>query len=368
MRRSFAVSALALLILAAGAGIPVSAAPATPAAEADSLLAKARDAVDSNHLAEAIRAYISVIAISEESPGAETKERAGAAAAELAKIGTRLSIEPSGEWMDSKGTQIASATRSLGKPGAIYPAVYLFESFGSGKAPVADAPIFFEFAKNSGSLVSLVTTDAYGKANTTIARLDEPGKDAVVRAYPLFRSRGKAYAFKSVFRDFSYLPPANVAQVLALESSELGASENPQVVDRVIGALKPLGIQMLPVNAKLDLDRFRKAFSGDRAALAALGARAESPYTVFALVEISEIRQQELNGKKFNIFTSWAAATLRIVRQDGTVVLAIPMDRVKGQGGSREAAVADGYRVARDALVSAIQDRLPAIKEALAKE
>ena len=348
---------------------PAAAVPAVaPAAlaEMDSLLSKASDAADSNHLSEAIRAYVSVIAIYEESPSADAKARAEKAAAELARIGGRLTLEPSSEWMDPKGTQLAASTRAAGKEGALNPSVYLFESFGAGKSPVPDASIYFEFSKNSGSLVQLVTTDAYGKANTTIAKINEPGKDAVVRAYPLFRARGKAYAFKSVFRDFVYLPPANVARVMALETSELGASDNPQVVDATIAALKPVGLQMAPFNGKLAPDAFRLAFGGDAKALASFGA--EAPYTAFILVEASDLRQMELNGKKYNIFTAMTKATFRLVRADGTVVFALPLEAVKGQGGTREAAVADGYKRARDALTPAIQANLQGIKDALTKE
>ena len=351
---------------------PAPAAPASPApallAEIDGIMAKARDAVDAGHLAEAIRHYVSVIAIMEESPSAVTRGKAESAAAELARIGTRLTLEPASEWLDPKGSQVAGLSRAVGKEGALAPSVYLYESFGSGKAPVADAPIYFEFVANGGSLVSLVTTDAYGKANTTIARLDEPGKEAVIRAYPVFRSRGKAFSFKSVFRDFAYLPPANIARVVALETSELGASENPQIADAIAAALKPTGLQLAPYNASLAPDLFRAAFGGDPNALAAMGTDVSAPYLAFALVEIPEIRQTELNGKKYNIFTAMAKATFRLVRSDGTTVFGLPLEAVKGQGGSREAAAEDGYKRAREAMIPEIEKRIGAIKEALAKE
>jgi hypothetical protein len=335
-------------------------------AEMDALLSRSRDAADSNHLSEAIRGYVSVIAIYEEAPSAARRAKAEGAAAELAKIGGRLSLEPSNEWMDSAGTQVAALTRGVGKDNALNPSVYLFESFGMGKSPVPDAPIYFEFVKNSGSMVPMVTTDAYGKANTTVARVDAPGTEAVVRAYPLYRARGKAYAFKSVFRDFTYLPPSNVAKVAALETSEYGASENPQVVDTVIAALKPAGLQLSPYNGKLAPDVFARAFGGDAQALADFGAGAS--YTAFALVEASDIRQTELNGVKYNIFTAMTKVTFRLVRSDGTVVYSLPLDSIKSQGGTREAAVADGYKRARDALGPALQRDLAAIRNALNKE
>ncbi len=335
-------------------------------ADMDALLSSAREAADSNHLSEAIRGYISVIAIYEEAPSAARKAKAEVAAAELAKIGGRLSLEPSNEWMDPAGTQLAALTRGVGKDKALNPSVYLFESFGMGKSPVPDAPIYFEFVKNSGSMVQMVTTDAYGKANTTVARIDSPGAEAVVRAYPLFRARGKIYAFKSVFRDFAYLPPSNVAKVAALETSELGATDNPQVVDTVIASLKTAGLQLSPYNGKLAPETFILAFGGDAQAFADFGAGAS--YTAFALVEAADIRQTELNGVKYNIFTTMTKVTFRLVRSDGTVVYTLPLDSIKGQGGTREAAVSDGYKRARDALGPAIQRDLAAIRNALNKE
>lgn len=351
-----------------GAPAALAAGPSAAESEASTLMEKARAAIDSNHLAEAIGSYVSVIAIHEESPAPATRALADAAASELARIGSRLSIEPGSEWVDAKGGQLAGASRGVGKDGSLSPSVYLYENFGAGKSPVADAPIYFEFARNSGSVVALVSTDAYGKANTTIARLDEPGKEALVRAYPLFRARGKAYAFKSVFRDFSYLPPANIARIIALESSEFGASDNPQIVDALSQGLRPLGLQFVPYNGKLAQDSFRRAFGGDRAALSSFGAVAEEPYAAFVLVEVSPVRQMELNGKKYNIFTAEVAATFRLVRADGTIVYALPLDRLKGQGGTPEAAAQDALRRAREALAPELERRLPAIKAALEKE
>jgi len=268
--------------------------------------------------------------------------------------------------MDSAGTQISALTRGVGKDKALNPSVYLFESFGMGKSPVPDASIYFEFIKNSGSLVQMVTTDAYGKANTTVARIEAPGMEAVVRAYPLFRARGKAYAFKSVFRDFAYLPPSNIAKVTALETSELGANDNPQVVDTVMAALKPAGLQLSPYNGKLAPATFILAFGGDPQAFADFGAGAS--YTAFALVEAADIRQMELNGVKYNIYTSMTKVTFRLVRSDGTVVYTLPLDSIKGQGGTKEAAVSDGYKRAREALGPAIQRDLDAIRNSLNKE
>jgi len=337
-------------------------------ADMDALFQRASDAADSNHLAEAIRSYVAVLAIYDAHPGAEEKARADRAAAELARIGGRLSLEPGSEWVDSSGTQTAASTRGVGKAEGRSPSVYLFENFGTGKSPVADAPIYFQFVKNSGSLVSLVSTDAFGKANTTLASLGAAGAEAVVRAYPLFTARGKTFAFTGVFRDFSYLPPANVARVFALASSELGSSDNPQILDASVAALKPVGLQLVPVNGMLEADSFRRAFGGDMTALASLGIGKEAPYAAFILVEVEPVRQMELGGVKYNIFTAVADITFRLVRADGSVVMALPLNPVKGQGGTREAAVADAYRRAADALVPALDAKVDTLKETLAKD
>jgi len=351
-------------LVAAPAATPVSPA----VAEMSSYLNKAQDAADSNHLAEAIRSYVTVLALADESPTPDAKAIADKASVELTRIGTRLTLEPASEWVDAKGAQIAGSARKLGKEGGLSPAVYLFESFGSGKSPVADAPIFFQFAKNSGALVAFVTTDAYGKANTTVAKVDEPGNDAVIRAFPVFKARGKSYTFQTVFRDFAYLPPANVVKVLALENSEFGVSDNPRTVDPVAKALKLTGMQILPYNAKLATDNFRSAYAGEVKALSSFGVDATSPYAAFVLVEVAAAKQMELNGKKYNIFTATASLNFRLVRSDGSVVYSLPIDGMKGQGSTKEIAVSDALRRIGDAIGPELQKRLDDLKAALTKE
>jgi len=99
--------------------LPVATLAAAPAsadagsqaslAEMSSYLTKAQDAADSNHLAEAIRSYVTVLALADESPSPGAQSKADRASEELSRIGTRLSLEPAGEWVDSKGAQIAEA-------------------------------------------------------------------------------------------------------------------------------------------------------------------------------------------------------------------------------------------------------------------
>ncbi len=78
---------------------------------------------------------------------------------------------------------------------------------------------------------------------------------------------------------------------------------------------------------------------GKSKALASLGVDAGSPYAAFVLVEVAPSRQMELNGKKYNIFTAAARLNFRLVRSDGSIVYSLPIDEIKGQGGTQEAAV-----------------------------
>ena len=99
-----------------------------------------------------------------------------------------------------------------------------------------------------------------------------------------------------------------------------------------------------------------------------LGVGAASPYAAFVLVEVAPARQMELNGKKYNIFTAMASLNFRLVRADGSIVYSLPIDGLKGQGGTKEAAIADAFKKARDAVGPELRKRLEDIKTALTKE
>src|SRR5512138_3535513 len=75
--------------------------PSAAGKDARLFLEKAQEALDNNHLTEAIKAYVSIMAIADQDPGPETEAAAEAALTELTRIGTRLSIEPNEAWLDS---------------------------------------------------------------------------------------------------------------------------------------------------------------------------------------------------------------------------------------------------------------------------
>lgn len=386
--KKFCIAMIALAILAlAGACVsspgpststaqPVATVPSTTAspvtgakpdkidAEIDELVAKARASIDANHLAEGIKFYISALG---RATKASKKSRADELTGTLNTIGTRLTVEPHESWLLPDGSQRAGDSRNAAHGTGLMPAVYLYESYGYAKSPVPDAFIRFEFAQNDGTLTASVTTDSKGLANTSITALAAPGKDAVIRAYPIFTSEGYSFAFKNVFRDFGYAAPPNIALVAALEKTPAGDSPNPRVLDAVATSLKPLGVDVVPYNGVLAATRFRAAFDGDSSALAALSGSAKAGYFALVYVEVGAPSRMEYAGKVYNIFTVTAKATIRIVRADGTVVFAESKDGIRGQGGSDQASIDDCLVKARDELSAIISGRSADIRKAFAE-
>lgn len=350
--------------LAAPAAAPQASATASPDAEIDALVAKAKASIDSNHLAEGVQFYISALA---RATKAGKRSRADEISGTLNAIGTRLTLEPHESWLAPDGKQKTGDSRAAARGEGAMPAVYLYESYGFAKSAVPDAFIRFEFALNEGNLTASVATDAKGLANTSITSIAAPGKDAVVRAYPVFTSEGYSYAFKTVFRDFSFSAPPNLAVVAALERTPAGASANPRVLDAVATALKPLGVEVAPFNGTLMPDRFESAFGGNAAALSSLAGSVKAGYFALVLVDVAKPSRMEYQGKVYNIFIAAAKATLRVVRADGTVVFAEVLDGVKGQGGTEQAAIDDCLVKLRDGLTGVVGSKTAAIKKAFSE-
>jgi hypothetical protein len=360
---------------------PGSTAPSAPGSPAVSsvnemrdLMAKAVDALDNNHLAEAVKSYVAVIALGSKDSSADARKLMDDANAELTKIGASLSIEPGDAWIADGGKQRSGSTRSIGKSEALQPAIYVYVNFGSGKSPVPDIPIAFEFSKNSGVLINRVTSDSLGRANTTVSSLEKTNIETLIRAYPVFTVKGYTFAFKSVYRDFSYLPPSNIARIIVLERSELGVTENPQVLDAALLELKKTGLQLTAFNGKRNTEDVMAAFQGDTAGHKKLFAASEgASYLVFVIVEAGPAKQLEMRDpttglmKTYNIFTSIAKASARIVREDGTVVSSIIVDGIKGQGGDGRTAIDNAFKQIRNTVIEEIRKRQAEIIAALEK-
>ncbi len=360
--------AIAVLFLASVAAVAPLFAEAPELAEMRTLMKKAADAFDTNHPAEAVSSYVAVLSLAARANTPESNVFADQARAELTKIGTMLSIEPGQDWVGPDGKQIAGSTRSVGKEGALNPSVYLYLNYGSGKMTLADFPIRFEFTRNAGTLNQDVTTNAYGFANTTITKLDAAGVETVVRAYPSFTVRGFTFAFKSVSREFSYLPPVNVARVVLFERSEFGTSENPQLLDQAVAELKPIGFELTPWNGALDSATALAAYQGQADALRKLFSGAgNASFVVFLVVDAAPAQQLTVGGVKRAIYTNSGTASIRIVRDDGTVVIALTPPAVKGQGGTAQLAADNCLAKLRKLVVDEIKAKLPRISEAFRK-
>lgn len=333
----------------------------TIATEIDALVAKAKESIEANRLAEAMQFYISALSrASRAGYTARTEELTDI----LNMTGAKLTIEPHESWIANDGSQRAGDVRAAARGEGLMPMVYLYESYGFGKSVVPDAMIRFEFVNNKGQLNDTVRTDPRGMANTIISSVESAGKDATVRAFPIFSSEGHTFALRTVFRDFSYLAPPNIALVVALERTPRGFNENPRVLDAVSSSLKPLGVQTISYNGVMAPEGFMSAFGGDSTALAAIGNAVNPGYFALLLVEVGPPIQMQLQGRLYNIFTATGKATIRIVRADGTIVFAEAKDGIRGQGGSEQAAIDDCLVKIRTDMTTLIEDRAETIQNA----
>lgn len=365
---------LSALFLAAACGgapaVPADAeAPAPSAAvsvaELDALLAQAAAALDSFHTVEAIRSWVGVLGLAGASSDPLVRARAETARAELVRVGKRLSLEPGELWIKADGTQAEASVRGLGKPGALQPAVYLYENYGTVKTPVADAPIAFQFVRGKGVLVESVATDFEGRANTTVSRLDEAAKGAAVRAMPVFEEKGYRYAFAELIRDFVYLPPSKLAKVVAVEVAQGSSRAAPLAADLVSAKARDAGLDPAVYDKALEDARFAAAMAGDPAVLRALAAETGAAWFVFLRIEAGEPRQMVVSGKAYNIWTVDAKASLRLVRDDGTAAWSKPVDGIRGQGGSAALSLENAFQLAREAAAAAMDSDRAAILAAV---
>jgi hypothetical protein len=330
-------------------------------ADIDALIGKARTSMDSNHLSEGIKFYISALARATKDG---KRSRADEITGTLNAIGARLTVEPHESWLLPDGSQKTGVTRTAARGDGLMPAVYLYESYGFAKSAVPDAFIRFEFVSNEGKLNASVSTDAKGLANTSITSIVAPGKDAVVRAYPIFTSEGFSYAFKTAFRDFSFVAPPNLALVAALERTPAGESANPRVLDSVANALKSLGVEVIAFNGVMKSVQFNAAFGGDVTALSSLAGSVKAGYFALVNIDVAKPNRMEYGGKVYNIFVTNSKATLRVVRADGTVVFAEAKDGVRGQGGTEQAAIDDCLVKVRDELVAIVNGKSTELRKA----
>lgn len=321
---------------------------------------QASEALQNNKLSEAIKLYISAMARAR-SVDTAIFERLNK---EIALISARLSLEPHESWLSSTGEQLVGNSREAAGGAGLMPAVYLYESYGTGKATVQDAIIRFEFLENSGTLTQNVNTDRFGMANATISSLGQGGKPATIRAYPVFTNEGFSYAFREVFRDFVYLPPRPLVLVAGLEKTPRPATFNQQAIDTAAQSIKKMGLDVAPHSSSTDPELFASAFSGNVQSLLRINPRIQAGYFALLLIEINPPVQLVLQGVTYNIFNTTGKLTLRIVRNDGSIVFTTVKDAVRGQGGNANAAIDDCNIKLQQELTQLLQNSQEAILKA----
>jgi len=325
--------------------------------------------VERGAISEGINQLATIIAEAEEAGSTSGDIRAivDTAETELTKIAAGLEMEPGTEWVDANKNQISASSIDVGSEYALNPSIILTYNFGSGKALITGAPIYFEFVQGSGLLTNYVVTNDYGQSNCAIARLDDPNGENIVRASLVYRVKGYTYRFQGITKDFVFVPPARKATILVMEKAGEQIQGDPVILDSVYNRLKDMAFDFSQYNGVLLGDAFMKVFGGDPNEIRRMGLEKEVSYLVMVLNDGYYVNQVELGGKKYNIFKSQTTATTRIIRvSDGKIMYSGTVQAVGGQGGSEDKAILDGFRNAAQAMAEKLDSDYPEIDRVLA--
>jgi hypothetical protein len=325
--------------------------------------------VEQGAISEGVNQLVTVLAEADAAGSTSGDIRAivDTAETELTKIGAGLEMEAGSEWVDANKNQISASSIDAGGENALNPSVILTYNFGSGKALITGAPIYFEFVQGSGLLTNFVATNDYGQSNCAIARLENPNSENIVRASLVYRVKGYSYPFQGVTKDFVYVPPARKATILVMERAGERIQDDPVILDAVYNRLKDMAFDFSQYNGVLLGDAFMKVFGGDPEAIRSMGLEKEVSYLVMVLNDGYYVNQVELSGKKYNIFKSQTTATTRIIRvSDGKIMYSATVQAVGGQGGSEDKAILDGFRNASQAMAEKLSTDYPEIDRVLA--
>jgi hypothetical protein len=334
-----------------------------------SYLANGREKILQGNVNEGIQQLVAVLAVKN---GADSITKAiedlsNQAQKELTTIGSALSLDSGTEWLDENKNQIMASVLDVGKPAALQPSIILAYNMGRGRSLVAGAPIVFEFIKGSGTITAYVTTNEYGQANCSVAKLDSQTQEQLIRASLVYRMDGFTYRFQGVEKDFAYVPPTLKATILVMEKSATGPNPTPVILDSVYNTLKGVTFDFSQYDGALLGSDFAKVFAGDPAAIKALGVKKEVSYLVMVLNDCYSAAQIELNGQKYNLYKSQTTATTRIIRVvDGKILYSGQVQGISGQGNAIDKAVLDGYKNAAVEMAAKLQADLKEINAALA--
>jgi hypothetical protein len=325
--------------------------------------------IDEGNVMEGARQLVAVLAEAESltSPAQEAMDLARRAEAALTSLGAALAMDSGLEWVDPGKNQLSASALEAGSPTGLQPSVILSYNMGRGRTLVAGAPILFEFVKGGGILTGFVSTNEYGQATCSIARLDSQTQESVIRAGVVFTVDGFSYRMQGVQRDFVYVPPARRATILALERLPRGTNQPPIILDPVYNALKGVAFDFSHYDGVLMGDAFMRVFSGDPKAIKGLGMQKEVSYLVMVLNDCTAVNQVVLDGKTYNIFKSQTTATTRIIRvADGKILYSGAVQGVPGQGGDAAKAGLEGLRRAATEMADKLLKDLAEINAALA--
>ena len=302
-------------------------------------------------------------------PSREAQDLAGRAEAELTGLASALALDSGVEWLDVNKNQLSGSALDIGSPKSMQPSVILSYTMGRGRTLVAGAPIVFEFVKGGGVATAFVTTNEYGQATCSIARLDSQTAESVIRAGVVFTVGGFSYRLQGVERDFVFVPPSRRATILALERLPKALNQPPIILDPVYNTLKGVAFDFSNYDGTLMGDAFMRVFSGDPKAIQSLGMQKEVSYLVMVLNDCTVVNQVVIDGKTYNIFKSQTTATTRIIRvADGKILYSGAVQAVIGQGGDASKAGMDGLRKAAVEMSEKLSRELGAITAALAEK
>jgi hypothetical protein len=327
--------------------------------------------IEEGSVTEGVRQLVAALAERESLASAprEVEEVAEKAKAELTRLGAALSLDSGMEWLDENKNQLTGSVLDVGSPKGIQPSVILSYNMGRGKTLVAGAPILFEFVKGGGVLTASVSTNDYGQATCSIARLDSQNAESVIRASLVYAVNGFTYTMQGVERDFVYVPPSRRATILALERHPKGVNQPPIILDPVFNTLKGVAFDFSNYDGVLMGNAFMNVFAGDPKAIQALGMQKDVSYLVMVLNDCIAVNQVVLDGKTYNIFKSQTTATTRVIRvADGKILYSGAVQGIAGQGGDTGKALLDGFRKAAEEMAAKLRRDLPEIGSALTQK
>lgn len=315
--------------------------------EINAYLTKAQEALDMNHLQEAVKLYISALIRAEKY---SVQEKAQEIKDILNKVGAKFTIEPGDIWKSNTEKPVTGNSFWAAQAKGIMPALYIYENFGFGKSPLQDVSIRFEFIENNGTLVPTVFSDAKGFASTTISGIQDPKKTVRIRAYPIVTNEGYSYAFKSVYYDFVYIPAPFVVLVYTMEKVGSTVGTYARNMETISQTLKTVPLQPVLMQEAVNTNSFLAALQGDVSKIAVSKDLNPDLYALFYI----EIKEPYQYSASYKIFLCMGSVTVRILTRDGVVLTSLVLTDIKGSGRDEASAIES----CRNEIAAALEQRI----------